>query len=430
VRAIRRFAPCALIAAAVCANSASSAEYTLTTLATFNGANGASPTAALIADAAGNLYGTTEFGDPNGSGTAFQVAADTHALTTLVNFDNVGGQCPYAGLIADASGNFYGTTLFDSAIGSYGAVYRLAAGTYEPTIVVSFGYTNGSKPRAGLIADASGNLYGTTQRGGEHGYGTVFEVASGTSTVTTLASFSGVGSDGAIPSGALIVDAAGNLYGTTADGGPTGDGTVYEVDASTHAVSILATFNHANGTFPYSALLRDADGNLYGTTEGGGKYGGGTVFEVLAGTHSLITLATFNGANGLYPAAALIADSIGNLFGTTTGGGLNGDGTVFELSAATHAIITLATFNGMNGANPYAGLMADASGDLYGTTFGGGEFGVGTLFELSPTPEPSSLTLSLAAFVACAFWVWKRRRLQLTVPRDRPLSEAKWRVTA
>ena len=263
-----------------------------------------------------------------------------------------------------------------------------SAAQYTLTTLVSFNGTNGAEPRAGLLADASDNLYGTTTDGGASGAGTVFKVAAGTHALTTLATFNGT--NGSFPRAGLIADGRGNLYGTTSSGGANGAGTVFEVAAGTHALTTLATFNGANGYGPWAGLIADASGNLYGTTFSGGANGKGTVFEVAADTHALSTLATFNGTNGASPFAGLLADASGNFYGTTSSGGASDDGTVFKVAAGTHAVSTLATFNLANGAFPIAGLIADASGNLYGTTPSGGANNAGTVFKLTPVSEAGS----------------------------------------
>ena len=266
-------------------------------------------------------------------------AAPIYHLTTLAAFDGTNGRLPFAGLIADASGNLYGTTEQGGA--GYGTVFEVAAGTHALSALVTFNGTNGAFPRAGLIADASGNLFGTTAEGGANDYGTVFEVAAGTHELSTLATFDGA--NGREVVAGLIADASGNLFGTTKYGGDltlnfgSGDGIVFEVAAVTHTLSTLVTFNIANGAQPYAGLLADASGNLFGTTHLGGANGKGTVFEVANDvTHKLSTLLAFDGANGAFPDAGLIADANGNLYGTTQNGGANGRGTVFELAAGTH----------------------------------------------------------------------------------------------
>jgi uncharacterized repeat protein (TIGR03803 family) len=394
------------------------AQYTLSTLATFNSNSGIVPVGSLIADTDGNLYGVTELGGTSNNGTVFKVDASTHILTTLATFNGNNGANPYSGLIADASGNLYGTTK-NGGTNNEGTVFELAAGTHALSTLATFNNTNGAFPESSLIADASGNLYGTTDGGGTNFSGTVFEVASGTHAVTTLAKFdfSSPDSNGANPEGGLVADANGNLYGTTYSAGADDAGTVFEVAAGTHALTTLATFNGSNGQNPrWGSLTIDSGGNLYGaTTEGGnlslsGGNGDGTVFEIAAGTHALTDLVQFNGTDGEDPGSTLIIDSSGNLYGTTALGGANeipGDpfdssGTVFEVAVGTHALTTLFSFNEYDGGVPSGGLLADANGNLYGLTGQGGsgfitdfEPGGGTLFELQPigVPEPASAGL-------------------------------------
>ena len=401
---------CILLAAAgavVCAGSTAGAQYTLTTLATFNGANGSGPYAGLISDASGNLYGTTAYGGASGYGTVFKLAAGTHTLTTLVSFNGANGSGPYAGLIADASGNLYGTTKYGGTSGE-GTVFEVAAGTHELSTLISFNGVNGAYPTAGLLADANGNLYGTTSAGLDD-FGTVFELTNDTHTLITLASFDVTGTNGSTPQAGLIADASGNLYGTTAYGGASHYGTVFELAAGTHALTTLASFSGMNGPYPYEAypdagLIFDSSGNLYGTTTNNG----GTVFELAADTHALTTLATFGDfTSGQYPHGRLISDSSGNLYGTASLGGSNnydsaGDGTVFEVAVGTHTLSALATFSIANGTSPWGGLIGDANGNLYGTTHSGGANNAGTVFELSHVPEPATaMLLMIAAVIWC-----------------------------
>ncbi len=212
------------------------------------------------------------------------------------------------------------------------------------TTLASFGPTvYGSDPAAALIMDSSGNLYGTACTGGAYDYGAVFELADGSGTITPLASFNGT--DGARPDGALIMDSSGNLYGTTTYGGASSDGTVFELAKGSGTITTLASFNGTDGANPYATLVMDSSGNLYGTTAGGGASNDGTVFELASGSGTITTLASFNGTNGANPLAGLIMDSSGNLYGTTESGGASSDGTVFELAKGSSTITTLASFN-------------------------------------------------------------------------------------
>ncbi len=394
----------ALVAAA--AFSTGAAAQALTTLHSFGGSDGAGPSAGLIADAAGNLYGTTADGGatticvPTGCGTVFELTP-TETLTVLHSFAVFGdGGVPLAGLIADAAGNLYGTTANGGA-SSRGTVFELTPTGAALTVLHSFSSTgsDGANPSAGLIADAAGNLYGTTAFGGAgtncpSGCGTVFKLMP-TGTLTVLHSFGG--SDGANPSAGLIADAAGNLYGTTADGGagtncPSGCGTVFEL-TPTGTLTVLHSFTFSDGANPFAGLIADAVGNLYGTTISGGVSGRGTVFE-LTPTGTLTVLHSFTGSDGGFPSAGLIADATGNLYGTTSEGGASancsvfGCGTVFKLTP-TGTLTVLHSFAGSDGETPSAGLIADAAGNLYGTTqYGGastncGASGCGTVFKLA-----------------------------------------------
>ena len=370
----------------------------MTTLASFNGTDGQSPeypeSSGVIVDGSGNLYGTTFLGGASGKGTVFEIPASTHTINTLVSFNGANGSGP-GQLIADAASNLYGITSGGGSSND-GTIFMVDAGTHTLSTLATFNGANGAFSGR-LIFDANGNMFGTTSGGGPSSDGTVFEVAAGTQTITTLATFNSF-STGSVPNG-LVADAVGNLYGTTQSGGGQGKGgTVFRVAPGTNALSILASFTLGSG-FSTAGLIVDAKGNLYGTTTSGGA-GKGTVFEVSASTNALTTLAQFDGSNGANPHARLFADASGILYGTTANGGdltLNssvGDGTVFKLDAGTHTLTTLATFNGLNGASPLAGLFADANGNLYGTTNLGGANNMGTVFELSPVPEPSSIALA------------------------------------
>ena len=202
----------------------------------------------------------------------------------------------------------------------------------------------------------------------------------------TLASFTGA--NGQYPNGDLIEDSNGNLFGTTNSGGAYNDGSVFEITAGAHALITLFSFNGGDGAFPEAGLLMDANGNLFGTTEQGGQSGNGTVFEIAAGSHNLTTISFIY--TGSYPECNLVEDSAGNLYGTTSDGGGN-EGTVFEVAAGTHAFTTLVTFTGTaNGGYPLGGLVMDNSGNFYGTTSSGGANNDGTVSRLprEPTPLP------------------------------------------
>jgi uncharacterized repeat protein (TIGR03803 family) len=242
----------------------------------------------------------------------------------------------------------YGTTVDGGGVTSYGTVFELtpsAGGVWTETVLHTFAYsgTDGYTPLAGLVFDASGNLYGTTVNGGAYKYGTVFELtptAGGGWTETVLHSFNNKGTDGYWPYASLILDASGNLYGTTLNGGTSNVGTVFELTPTAGGgwtETVLHNFRGKDGYNPNSSLIFDAAGNLYGTTVKGGHYGYGTVFELTptaGGIWAETLLHSFNnnGTDGYWPYAGLIFDAVGNLYGTSYLGGAHGFGTVFEIT--------------------------------------------------------------------------------------------------
>ncbi len=365
---------------------------TIVTVASFNGANGQNPSAGLTIDSSGNLFGTTQQGGLAGDGAVFEIVHGSSTIVTVTSFNGSNGQNPFAGLALDTNGDLFGTTVRGGGFGN-GEVFEIVRGTSAITVLASFNVANGVNPIGGVILDAGGNLFGTAQLGGSGGEGTVFEIANGSGTITSLASFNGA--NGRMPSAGLAIDGGGNLYGTTLFGGPFDEGTVFEFSRGGSALTTLASFDStSNGEDP-TDLTIDAGGNLFGTTELGGDFNDGTVFEILHGSTTITTLASFNGANGVNPAAGLVLDRSGDLFGTTSGGGDLGVGTVFEIVHGTGTITTLASFNAQNGEVPSAPLTIDGSGNLFGVTPFGGLFGEGTVFEIA---SGSSAITTLVSF--------------------------------
>jgi uncharacterized repeat protein (TIGR03803 family) len=259
----------------------------LTTLVTFANTNGAWPIAGLIQGQDGNFYGTTTIGGTNSGGTAFQVTTNG-TLATLISFDYNGnaGNSPYSGLVQGSDGSLYGTTSGGGAYTNlsgqgYGTIFKLATnGTL--TTLISFNGTNGASPQAGLILGTDGSFYGTTYLGGTNNYGTVFMLATN-GTLTTLVSFGNT--NGAFPQAGVIQASDGNFYGTTSAGGAytnqsgQGYGTIFKL-ATNGTFTTLMSFNGTNGASPQAGLLESADDSFYGTTANGGTNGYGTVFRL------------------------------------------------------------------------------------------------------------------------------------------------------
>jgi len=385
--------------------------------------DGANPLAQLIFDSRGNLYGTTNLGGANGFGTVFRLtpgANGTWTETVLYDFcaalNCADGAQPAAGLIFDTGGNLYGTTETYGAHGpSGGTVFRLAPtvkGKWTHTILYSFCAVykckDGSQPWAGLIFDAAGSLYGTTFGGGVHQGGTVFKLtpgAKGKWIETVLHSFCAAKcTDGADPFASLIFDAAGNLYGTAANGGTYFDGTVFKLTPGAKGqwtYTLLFTFNGKSGAGPVAGLISDAAGNLYGTADTGGDLGCnsgigcGVVFKLAPGANGKWIETILHAFHSVpaYPVAGLILDAAGNLYGTASEPVAGHFGVVFKLTPNANGKWTYTvphTFNGKDGAGPMASLISDASGNLYGTAASGGDLtgcsgsGCGVVFEIAP----------------------------------------------
>jgi len=386
--------------------------YALSLLAPMNGTNGAYPMSGMVMDQAGNLFGMSAAGGTASTGSIFKIPAGGSTATLVASFNTTNGSYPYGSLTLDANGNIFGVansggdTADDPEGYGFGTVFELPkeSGTIIP--LATFNGTNGAGPYGGVLVDSSGNVFGTTWAGGTSNHGVIFKVAAGSGTVATLASFAG-GAQGANPIGILHLDADGNLFGTTYHGGDVADdpqgagfGTIFELPKGANSINVLATFNKTNGANPVAGIVADSSGNLYGVASAGGTAGDGTVFELPGGSGTIVKLADFTGANGAAPYGDLVIDANGNLFGTTLqGGDANGDGVVFEVVAGSNTITAIALLPGGNGSsNPFAGLVLDANGNLFGTTeYGGGASGdqygrgLGSVFEVSPVGPPAQL---------------------------------------
>jgi uncharacterized repeat protein (TIGR03803 family) len=386
-----------------------------TVLYNMGGPAGSVPYAGVVFDSSGDLDGTATAGGDFNDGTVFQLipaGGGTWIEETRHMFGSNAndGKAPYGGLIFDASGNVYGTTSSGGLNGG-GTVFMVTPTSGEnwpETILWNFGATatDGTVPKCSLIFDASGNLWGTTSAGGASSAGTVFRLSPGASgwTETFLYSFVG-GTDGSAPDAGVILDASGNVYGTTYSGGGYGGGTAFELIASQGwRKKILHSFGgFMDGGNPYGGLLMDGSGNLYGTTVNGGgvandeHLGAGAAYELSPGegpawNETLIyEFCNHPVCTDINPYSALIMDSSGNLYGTDYGRG--GFSDIFELTPNstppwTETILGTLSFyrsdsNDVAG-RAYAGLTFDSSGNLYGTSSAGGQtLDLGTVYEVT-----------------------------------------------
>jgi uncharacterized repeat protein (TIGR03803 family) len=388
--------------------SPSAEAQTFTVLHTFAGypTDGAVPEAGLLMDASGNLYGTTTFGGnvnltscdyaSTGCGTVFKL--DTSGVETVLhNFDGPDGANPLSNLILDAKGDLYGTTRFGGitkGCNGCGVVFKLS-GRKETVLhrfcSVGTYCTDGAFPPAGVIMDASGALYGTTNAGGTSGNGVVFKLVGTKETV--LHSFTG-GKDGGYLTSGLLLDAKGNLYGTDAFGGdincdyPGGCGVVFKLTGK--QLRVLHSFKGPpDGAEPFAGLMMDSEENLYGTTKDGGIQGNlGTVFKVSQAGKENVLYRFKREQNGFNP-SGLVRDGQGNLYGTNEEGGLVGAGVVFEITTDGKEKILheFCTGDGPCSDGLYPnGLIMDAQGNLYGTAAAGGDYRNGTIFKITLPP--------------------------------------------
>ncbi len=366
-----------------------------TVLYSFTGGNdGGYSNAGVIRDWQGNLYGTANGGGTAGLGVVFKVnpAGQETVLHTFTRGPD-GNQPDFAGVILDAFGNLYGTTAFSGA-GGQGAVYKLDP-SGNATVVYAFpGDADGQYPyNNGVILGLDGQLYGTTALGGKTGDGVVYQL-NGDGNERVLYSLAAFTANGfARPAGGVIRDRAGNLYGTTfigqADVG-YGYGVVYKVDTAGHATVLHNFTNGADGGNPYGGVILDSKGNLYGTASGGGASGAGVVFKIDTSGNATVLYSFTGGPDGGSPLGALILDSKGNLYGTTQGGG-SGAGVVFKLDPSGNETVLYSFTGGVDGGFPLAGLIRDSVGNLYGTTNGGGASGAGAVFKLDKSGDETVL---------------------------------------
>ena len=356
--------------------------------------DGAHPQSRLTADGKGNFYGTTYQGGTFGPGTVFELSPNGGGgwnETVLYSFDgglNIGpdGAGPSGPVIFDRMGNLYGTTRFggtDYIYCSYGTVFELSPAGASWTETIPFSECpqgDGIAPMNGLIIDPAGNLYGTSLENGPLS-GAVFELSPSVGGWTYQRIYSAPTSSG------LTMDAAGNIYGATSS-------TVFELSPNGNGgwnPTIIHTFagHPYDGTVAEGTPVLDQFGSLYGTTYGGGVYNHGTVYVLSPEQNGEWTekiLYSFpGGKNGANPAAGIVFDPAGNIYGTTALGG-SSHGTVFELAAlgsSHYQHIVLWTFNGTDGEGPLGSLILDNLSNLYGTTNSGGSSNAGTVFEVT-----------------------------------------------
>jgi uncharacterized repeat protein (TIGR03803 family) len=359
----------------------------------------------LETDSAGNIYGTTVLGGDFGSGTVFQLSSTTNGWVHTVLYSFTGGADggePYKGVTLDREGNLYGTAVTGgsgSCEGGCGVVYKLtnSGGIWSQRVIHAFaGGNDGSGPGARVTVDRSGNVYGMAPTGGAHGLGTIYKIFQGPSggwSLKVIHAFTG-GADGATGSAGRMILRNGHLYGAATTGGTFGSGVVFELtprEGQWDFKTIYSFKGQVDGSFPYGALLFDASGNIFGTTYYGGANNIGSVYELsrrpIGEWEEKVLYSFRDGTNGNSPISNLVFDSAGNLYGTTSEGGL-GSGIIFKLSPVSGGQWTESVvhrFRGPpDGAFAYNGMVVDRFGNFYGATVHGGDNDDGSIYKFTP----------------------------------------------
>jgi uncharacterized repeat protein (TIGR03803 family) len=357
----------------------------------------------LVRDSAGNLYGTSVQGGVFGGGTVFQVSpAGVH--TVLYDFTGgADGGEPYKGVTLDAQGNLYGTAVTGgggSCEGGCGVVFKLSndGGTWNQTVIHTFGGSDGSGPGSPVAIDKNGDVFGTTPTGGANGIGVVYQLReeAGAWKFRVIHTFTGGDDGGGGSASRLLIDAAGNLYGVCTVGGANGFGTVFEMSqhqGQWQLTTLYAFKDSPDGALPYGGLIADKAGNFYGTTYYAGANDLGTVYQLtkINGAWTERVLYSFQGgSDGGSPISTLVADAAGNLYGTTSEGGAAacGCGTIFKMSRDSTGKWTETVASRFPGTPQpgfaYNGLVADPSRIFYGATVHGGSSNDGAIYKFKP----------------------------------------------
>ena len=380
--------------------SESTRATTFNTIHTFTAATDGNVTyPALVQGADGQLYGVNSTGGRSDTGTIFSLGLGGGSFRVLNTFTQAGqGTTPEGGLVQARDGNFYGTTNIGGN-GGYGTLFQCVPSTGKLNILAQFTNGNpGGNPVGTLVEGVTGNLYGTAEYGGSDNYGTVFQTDLATGTTTTLAEITG-GLAGYYPQSDLIQATDGNFYGTTAQGGANNLGTFFQVTPAGVYTVLYSFTGGADGSRPLRGVVQGVDGSFYGVCNQGGTYDGGAIYRIdyLNTTFKLTALYDFvplvlDGSN---PLSNLVQASDGNFYGTTAGGGANGNGIVYEITPTGGYNIIYNFTDGTDGAAPVAALTQANDGNLYGTTAGtNGQ--LGTVFRINnglaaPFPQPRYL---------------------------------------
>ncbi len=351
----------------------------------------AMPYGPLLQARDGSLYGTSYGGGASGAGTIFKLIPGV-SFQVLHGFGGPSdGLGPNDGVIQAADGLLYATAAQGGA-NTAGTIVKQSGGGFALLTTLSATSGNGYYPRSNPVQAADGNFYGVMSNGGTPQAGTIYKMTSA-GAISLLYTFNGT-TKGRTPYGRLALGTDGVLYGTTISGGSAALGTVFAYDPMAKTFTLLHSFTGADGSSPYSGVTQGSDGRLYGMTSGGGAYGYGTIFAVDRVSGAVTTLHSFTGKDGAGAYATLVQASDGRLYGTASGGGASGAGSVFAIDKSGSGFTLLHSFSKADGAYPRAGLIQASDGYLYGTAPAGGSANNGVIFRIAlggsaPPPPPS-----------------------------------------
>ena len=359
--------------------SAASARSKLTVLQDLTIQTGGGPEYPPIVGKDGLLYGTTY--TSNNGGGIYSIGTDGRNFAVLYQFPGgAAGSGPFGQLVQGKDGLFYGTTLFAGTSGQ-GTVFQFDPSSRNVTIIHAFDFGDGANPYAGLVQDAAGNFYGTTSSGGAGSLGTIYKIAAGTLAFSKIGDFTE--KSGGLAYAPLLLGKDGMLYGTTAGQGAAGKGTIFRISPQGGKIEVLHNFSGSDGSGPFSGLAAGKSGIFYGTTDFGGRANDGVVFAFSLKGRKLSVLHSFVGSDGAYPQGTITVDAAGRLLGTAADGGANNGGTIYRYDPASASFDIVYELSDAVAGTPNAGLTY-AGGKIFyggGLTGGTGQFEAGALFK-------------------------------------------------
>ncbi|MEO6328911.1 MAG: choice-of-anchor tandem repeat GloVer-containing protein [Ginsengibacter sp.] len=361
-------------------------SFIYTKLKDFDNINGANPLGGLLQASDGNLYGMTQFGGSGGGGVIFSFNPSSSIYTKLTDFNDSTGANPYGGLVEASNGKLYGMTRLGGS-GANGVLFSFDISGLVYSKLRDFDYANGVNPYGSLMQASDTRLYGMMHEGGSSGYGVIFSYDPSSSSYIKLRDFA-TNESGSNVSANLIQASDGKLYGISVNGGSSGNGVIFSIDTSSYAYTKVKDFDNNNGANPFGTLIQTADGKLYGTTVNGGNSGNGVLYSYEPSTSTYTKLKDFDFVNGASPYGSLLLARDKKLYGITYGGGSKSAGVIFSFDPSYSIYTKLKDLDSANGGYATGSLIQASNGKLYGMTHLGGSSGNGVIFSY----DPASLT--------------------------------------